>query len=253
MSDLVRSNKITAYWQGEGVAVGCFYKTHDKIKEVRSNDAEVVNAGFVMPAVTEEAPVTAQDKLAAFKTFLQVNATSFGIQYDPVDRRADEFKFPSKYDEATFGEYSKKMAEKAITETLDKVQKNVVGNMIKSGHLAEGTEINLGIGEATIEIKESYANGNIKYADAVYPVVMQVGDNSVETTCAVSAVSGQLKKPRELANGVVLTQTGIKDFMIENGLLPKIEKPAKAEKSEEDVEEGAEMLTADASYDGEEE
>lgn len=250
MSDLVRSNKITAYWQGEGVAVGVFYKTHDKIKEVHSNDTEVINAGFTMPEGTEEAPVTAQDKLAAFKTFLQINAATFGIQYDPVDRRADEFKFPSKYDEATFGEFSKKMAEKAITETLDKVQKNVIAGMIKSGHIAENTEIDVGIGEPTIEIKESYNNGNIKYADAVYPVILQVGDNLVETTCTVSAVSGQLKKPRELANGVILTQTSVKEFMIENGLLPKIEKPAKAEKSDAE-EANEEMPTADASYDGE--
>jgi hypothetical protein len=240
MSELVRSNKITAYWEGDGVAVGVFYKTHTKLMEIRSNEASVVSAGFVMPEGTEEAPVTAQDKLAAFKTFLQVNAATFGIQYDPVDRRADEFKFPNKYDEDTFKDYSKKMVEKSVGETLDKVQKNVVANMIKSGHIAEGTEVNFGIGEAEIEIKESYANGNIKYADAKYPVVLQVGDATVETSCVVSAVSGQLKKPRELADGIVLTQTGIKTFMIENGLLPKIEKPAKAEDSEE-----ADMPTAE--------
>lgn len=246
MSDLVRSNKITAYWEGEGVAVGVFYKTHTKLAEKRSNDADVVAAGFVMPEGTEEAPVTAQEKLAAFKNFLQINASAFGIQYDPVDRRADEFKFPNKYDEDTFKEYSKKMAEKSIGETLDKVQKNVVGNMIKSGHLAEGTEINFGIGEAEIEIKEAYGNGNIKYADAKYPVVLQVGEATVETSCTVSAVSGQLKKPRELADGIVLTQTGIKTYMIEKGLLPKIEKPAKAESTDEaDAGEETAMPTAD--------
>lgn len=235
MSDLTRSNKVTAYWEGDGVAVGVFYKTHTKLAEKRSNDADVIEAGFVMPEGTNEAPVTAQEKLAAFKNFLMVNAATFGIQYDPVDRRADEYKFPSKYDEENFKEYSKKMAEKSIGETLDKVQKNVVGSMIKGGHLAEGTEVNFGIGDAEVEIKEAYANGNIKYADAKYPVVLQVGDASIETSCTVSAVSGQLKKPRELADGVVLTQTGIKTYMVENGLLPKIEKSSKAEESDEDA------------------
>lgn len=243
MSELVRSNKVTAYWEKDGVAVGVFYKTHSKLAEKRSNDPDVVAAGFVMPEGTEESPVTAQDKLAAFKNFLMTNASVFGIFYDPVDRRTDAFKFPSKYDEETFKEYSKTMAERAIGETLDKVQKNVVGNMIKSGHLAEGTEINFGIGEAEIEIKESYANGNIKYADAKYPVVLQVGDATVETVCVVNAVSGQLKKPRELADNVVLTQAGMKAFMIENGLLPKIEKPVKAE---EECACEPEMATADA-------
>lgn len=240
MSELVRSNKVTAYWEGDGVAVGVFYKTHTKLMEKRSNDADVIEAGFVMPEGTDEAPVTAQEKLAAFKSFLQINASTFGIQYDPVDRRADEFKFPNKYDEETFKEYSKKMAEKAIGETLGKVQKNVVANMIKSGHLAEGTEVNFGIGEAEIEIKEAYANGSIKYADAKCPVVLQVGDNTIETSCVISAVSGQLKKPRELADGIVLTQTGIKTYLIENGLLPKIEKPVKEESTD-----GEDMPTAE--------
>lgn len=248
MSELTRSNKITAYWEGDGVAVGVFYKTHTKLMEKKSNEIDVINAGFVMPEGTDEAPITAQEKLAAFKSFLQINASTFGIQYDPVDRRADEFKFPNKYDEETFKEYSKTMAEKSIGETLEKVQKNVVANMIKSGHIAENTEVNFGIGDAEIEIKESYANGNIKYADAKYPVVLQVGDNSIETSCTVSAVSGQLKKPRELADGVVLTQTGIKTFMIENGLLPKIEKPVKSEESADD----ADMPTAEDSTDIEE-
>lgn len=235
MSDLVRSNKVTAYWEGEGVAVGVFYKTHTKLVEKRTNDSDVIAAGFIMPEGTEESPVTAQEKLAAFKNFLMANASAFGIQYDPVDRRADEYKFPSKYDEENFREYSKKMAERSIGETLEKVQKNVVMNMIKSGHLDGGTEINFGIGEAEVEIKEVYANGNIKYADAKYPIVLQVGDGTIETSCTVSAVSGQLKKPRELANGVVLTQTGIKTYMIENGLLPKIEKSSKAEASDEEA------------------
>lgn len=247
MSDLVRSNKITAFWEGENVAKGVFYKTHTKIKEVRSTDPEVITAGFQMPVGTEENPVTAQDRLAAFKNFLQASAAVFGIQYDPVDRRADEFKFPSKYDEDTFKEYSKKMAEKAIGECLEKVQKNIVGNMIKSGNLPEGTEVNFGLGDAAVEIKESYSNGNIKYADAKYPVVIQVGDKNVETTCTVSAVSGQLKKPRELADGVVLTQTGVKTFLIDNGVLPKIEKPVKEEAAAPAEEESAgAMPTADS-------
>ena len=235
MSDLVRSNKITAYWEGDGIAVGVFYKTHTKLAEKRSNDPDIIAAGFTMPEGTDEAPVTAQDKLAAFKNFLQVNAAVFGIQYDPVDRRADEFKFPNKYDEDTFKEYSKKMAEKSIGECLEKIQKNVICNMIKSGHVADCTEVNFGIGEPEVEIKESYNNGNIKYADATYPVVLQVGDAVVDVKCTVSAVSGQLKKPRELENGIVLTQTGVKTFMIENGLLPKIEKPAKEEKCDEEA------------------
>lgn len=238
MSDLVRSNKVTAYWKGEGVAVGVFYKTHDKLKEVLSTDTEVATAGFAMPEGTEEQPVTAGDKLAAFKNFLMANASAFGIQYDPVDRRADEFKFPNKYNEENLSEFSKKMAEKAIGDTVAKVNNNVVPSLIKNAGLAEGSEVNYGIAdEAEISVEESYNNGNIKYATVKYGVALQVGENTVNTSITVEVVSGQLRKPRELADGVALTQTGIKEYLIENGLLPKVEKPAKEDTAEDATSE----------------
>jgi hypothetical protein len=245
MSELTRSNRITAYWQGEGIAVGVFYKTHTKIKEVHSNDADVLAAGFVFPQGTEENPVTAQDKLAAFKTFLQVNASAFGIKYDPVDRRADEYKFPNKYNEENLSEYSKQMAEKAIGDCLNKIQKNVIdGSLVKAGLLAEGTEIGFAMGDGQIEVKESYANGNIKYANVSYPIIISVGDQNYETSINVDVVSGQLKKPRELADGTPLTQTSVKAVLTDNGILPKLEKPAKVESVDVDGEETP-MPTAD--------
>ena len=248
MSELTRSNRITAYWQGEGIAVGVFYKTHTKIKEVHSNDADVLAAGFVFPQGTEENPVTAQDKLAAFKTFLQVNASAFGMEYDPVDRRADEYKFPNKYNEENLPEYSKQMAEKAVGDCLDKIQKNVIdGSLVKAGLLADGTEIGFAMGDGQIDVKESYSNGNIKYANVSYPIIISVGDANHETSINVDVVSGQLKKPRELADGTPLTQTGVKTVLTDAGILPKLEKPAKAESSDEDGEE-APMPTADDGY-----
>jgi hypothetical protein len=248
MSELTRSNRITAYWQGEGIAVGVFYKTHTKIKEVHSNDADVLAAGFVFPQGTEENPVTAQDKLAAFKTFLQVNASAFGIEYDPVDRRADEYKFPNKYNEENLSEYSKQMAEKAVGNCLDKIQKNVIdGSLVKAGLLAEGTEIGFAMGDGQIEVKESYANGNIKYANVSYPIIISVGEANYETEINVDVVSGQLKKPRELADGTPLTQTSIKAVLTDNGILPKLEKPAKVESVDVD-DEVVPMPTADDGY-----
>ena len=248
MSELTRSNRITAYWQGEGIAIGVFYKTHTKIKEVHSNDADVLAAGFVFPQGTEENPVTAQDKLAAFKTFLQVNASAFGIEYDPVDRRADEYKFPNKYNEENLAEYSKQMAEKAIGDCLDKIQRNVIdGSLVKAGLLAEGTEIGFAMGDGQIEVKESYANGNIKYANVSYPIIISVDEANYETEIKVDVVSGQLKKPRELADGTPLTQTSVKTVLTDNGILPKLEKPAKVESVDVDGEE-APIPTADDGY-----
>lgn len=236
MSELVRANKVTAYWEGEGVAIGQFYKTHDKVLTVKSNDDAVVNAGFVFPESTEEAQVTAQQKLEAFKTFLMTNAAVFGIQYDPVDRRADEFKFPNRYDEENIKEFSKKMLDKALADATEKVRNNVIANMIKAGNLAEGTDIQYGIGEPTVNVTESYNNGGIKYAEVVYPVAFAIGESQVVTEGTVQLVSGQLKKPRELKD-TALTMTSIKSYLVDNGLLPKIEK---AKKSEEDAEAVAE-------------
>lgn len=230
--DLMRANKLTAYWLGDGVANGVFYKTHDKLMEVKSDDESVVGAGFTMPVGTEEVPVTAAEKLDAYKAFLIANASVFGIAYDPVDRRADEFKFPSKYDEAAFLEYSNKMLTNAVTNVLTSVQSNVVDKMVKAGHVVEGTLVQFAIGTGEVEISESYANGNIKFATAKYPVILAVGGTQMTTTAKVDLVSGQLKKPREIGE-TVMTMTGVKGLLIENGLLPKIEKPVKEDSVEE--------------------
>lgn len=234
MNELKRANKITAYWEGDGVAVGVFYKTHSKIATVKSTDDVVIGAGFEMPAGTEEMPVTAAQRLEAFKTFLATNATAFGIQYDPVDRRADEFKFPGSYDAETFAEYSKKMLQMSIEGVLESVQNNVIAKMVKNGNIAEGSMIGYGIGEATINISEAYTNGKLKYANAVYPVAIAMNGVQANLEATVDLVSGQLKKPRNMGD-VVMTMTGIKNFLVEQGVLPKVE--PKSKKKDEDAVE----------------
>jgi hypothetical protein len=232
--ELKRANKITAYWEGDGVAVGVFYKTHDKIVTVKSTDDAVIGAGFQMPAGTEENPVTAAQKLEAFKTFLATNATAFGVQYDPVDRRADAFKFPGSYDAETFAEYSKKMLAMALEGALESVQNNVIAKMVKNGLLAEGSMVQYGIGEPTVNAAQSYSNGKLKYATAEYPVAIAVNGVQANLSATVDLVSGQLKKPRNMGD-VVMTMTGIKNFLVENGVLPKVE--PKAKKSAEEATE----------------
>lgn len=174
-----------------------------------------------------------------------INATQFGIEYDPVDRRADEFKFPNKYDEETFKEYSKTMAERSISAVLEKIQKNVIdGSLVKQELLVEGTEVAFAVGDTPeIEIGESYNNGNIKYAEATYPVAITVNGETANSAVTIQLVSGQLKKPRELADAV-LTQTGIKNFLTEQGVLPEIPKKEKADNADAD-DAGEEIPTAD--------
>lgn len=249
MSDLVRSNKVTAYWGGDGIAIGQFYRTHEKIMTVKSDDAAVVNAGFVFPEGTEEAPVTAQQKLEAFKTFLMTNASIFNIQYDPVDRRDDAFKFPNRYDDENIKEYSRKMLDNAVGAAVEKVRNNVIANMIKAGNLAEGTTLEFGVGDPAVDITERYNNNGIKYGTVTYPVAFAVNGQQAETECAVQLVSGQLKKPRELKDAA-LTMTGLKTFLIDAGLLPKIEKPSKDADADAEAKEDT-ADTTEAGADGE--
>lgn len=231
MNEMIRANKVTAYWEGEGVAVGVFYKTHSKIKTVRSNDDVVINAGFVMPEGTEEEQITATQKLEAFKNFICANAAVFGIVYDPVDRRDEAYKFPSRYDEENILEYSKKILGVALEKVLESVQTNVVDRMIKSGHLPNDVEVQYGIGDGAVNVTEKYNNGYIKYATVTYPVAIAVNGNQADTEVVVELVSGQLKKPRAIGD-TVMTMTGIKEMLISAGVLPKIEKKS-AEKSED--------------------
>lgn len=230
--NLIRANKVTAYWEGDGVAVGVFYKTHSKLSSVRSTDENVVNAGFVMPEGTDEAPVTAAQKLEAFKNFICANAAVFGIAYDPVDRRDDTYKFPNRYDENNIMEYAAKMLTTAMEKVLASVQSNVVDRMIKSGLLTEGSEIQYGIGDGALSVTEKYNNGYVKYATVTYPVAIAVNGNRYDTTVVVDLVSGQIKKPRTIGD-TVMTMSGVKEMLVANGILPKVEK--KAKDSDEDV------------------
>lgn len=255
MSDtqnLVRANKCTAYWGGNGVAIGNFYKTHDKVCMIRSDDDSVVQAGFTMPESTEENPVTAQDKLASFKNFIMTNATAFGIQYDPVDRRPKDYQFPHTYHEDAFKEFSYKMAVAVLTDVMAKVQASVIDKLVKGGHKPEGTQVDFGIEDTpySLDITESYKNGNLKYAIAKYNIIMQVAvidangatiePVQIKSTINVELVSGQIKKPRKFGDDISLTAVGIKQFLIDNGAIPQIEKPKKEE--EEVVEDDSEVV-----------
>lgn len=233
MSDtnMIRSNKVTAYWEGDGVAVGVFYKTHSKLLTLRSTDEQVVTAGFVMPEGTDEAPVNAAQKLEAFKNFITANAAVFGIQYDPVDRRDDTYRFPSRYDEVNILEYSKKMLTVAIEKTLGSIQSNVVDRMVKAGNLPEGTMVQYGVGDGKVVVTEKYANGYIKYANVTYPVAIAVGDKQTETSVTVDLVSGQIKKPRNIGD-TAMTMSAVKDMLVEAGVLPKVEKKSKEASAE---------------------
>ena len=127
----------------------------------------------------------------------------------------------------------------AIESVLESVQTNVIAKMIKNGLLAEGSMVQYGVGEANINISESYSNGKLKYATAEYPVAIAVNGAQANLSATVELVSGQLKKPRTMGD-VVMTMTGVKNFLVEQGVLPKVEPKTKATEETADAEAPAE-------------
>lgn len=227
MENMVRANKVTAFWDGNGVANAIFYRTHNKVATVKSDEC-----GFQFPESTEEHEVTAREKLAAFKAFVQENAAQFGVVYDPVDRRPDDQKIPVLTAENVV-EYAKKVLESTMEKILGQLQSGYIAKAISRGLLPESAAVAYGVGDGTANINESYAKGGIKYATVTFPVAFAVNGAQKDTTCDVEVVSGQLKKPRMLADGVVMTQTGIMKMLVECSVLPKVEPKPRPKKSED--------------------
>jgi len=248
MSELIRSNKVTARHGGDGVIIGTFYKTHDKLGEVKSDDPKVVELGYTVPQSVnasegvEPIEVTPKQKLDSFKDFLQVNATVFGFAYDPVDRRNDGNKYPSKYTEVILLDTASSIIVGKLGELVNDVQKSV-DKAVADGLLAEGSKLSCDIGVGQVSVQEKYKNENLKYADVSFPVSFKIGDKSVSLNVKVNLVSGQIKKPREL-DKYTMTITGLKTALIDGSVLPEAPKKAKEAKDPE-VSETPSIQTAE--------
>ena len=237
--ELIRANKVTTYWGGNGVAVAVFYKTHGKLLTIHSDDVAAITAGFVMPESTEDKPLTAAEKLESFKSFVKANAAMFGISYDPVDRRDVSAKaLPSQYSEENIGSYALNLVESALSKVLEALQDNVIAKMIAAGTVPGDTIIQYGTGVGVTTVTGTYNAGNIKYATVDIPVTIgtTTSDKTIETKITVELISGQLKKPRTIGDSV-LTMTGIKNMLIEGGVLPKPEPKKTKSKDAEDAED----------------
>jgi len=229
-ANVQRANKVTTYFAGEGIMVATFYRTHNKLGQIRSDDERVLAGGFVMPVSTEAAPgieakeVTPNEKLEAFKAWITANSTLFGFYYDPIDRRSEGSKFPAKYDEAIFTDTAIKVVTETLTNVVTSVQNNTIGSMINQGHVPAGTQIQCSSSAPKVTIQELYKNGNIKYATAEFDIVFTIADKSTTIPVVVKIISGQLQKPRNLGT-YVFTAAGLKSALVDATLLPKIEKP----------------------------
>ena len=249
--DLLRANKLTVYFAEKNVMVGIFYKTTAKLGSVSSLDQKVKLLGYkelvsIDVDNKEGLPATyvpTQDRLRSFREFLILNATAFGFVYDPVDRRSESERYPSQYDEELFLEYAAKVVQGSLGEIINQVQERTIDKYVNQELLHEGTQIRCILTEEgiTIQSKELYKNGNLKYATASFPVKFGITTdaNMVSTNIDVNLVSGQLKKPRTIGESV-FTAHGIKMMLTDAGILPKIEKPKEEDTDAESSDDNQE-------------
>ena len=62
-------------------------------------------------------------------------------------------------------------------------------------------------------------------------MAIAVNGTQYDTTVVVDLVSGQIKKPRTIGD-TVMTMSGMKEMLVTNGVLPKVEKKAKDTEAE---------------------
>lgn len=236
--ELVRANKITTSFVGGGVMQASFYKTHTKLGVITSEDEKVKELGYTPLVAGEGEEITTSQRLAHFKEFVQGNAVQFGYTYDPVDRRTEDNKFPSKYDANSFVTTAISVVSDKLADIVEKLQKPI-NSLIKAKALVEGTvakaEVTTVVDDAIVDVTENYKDGSIKYATADIKATVMLGDlGGIEINVPMSLVSGQLKKPRLINEDKAFTMTSIKNLLIDNGIMPVVEKKS------ETAENGAE-------------
>ena len=227
-----------------------FYKTHTKLGVITSEDEKVKELGYTPLVAGEGEEITTSQRLAHFKEFVQSNAVQFGYTYDPVDRRTEDNKFPSKYDADSFVKTAISVVTDKLTEIIEKLQKPI-NTLIKAGLLAEDTtakaEITTTVDDAIVDITENYKSGSIKYATTDIKAVVTLGNlGGIEINIPMSLVSGQLKKPRLINGDKAFTMTSIKNLLVENGIMPVAEKKVENTEEAADGADGAECVDAEA-------
>lgn len=203
----------------------------NKLGQVRSDDAKIAELGYVAPVAGEGEEITPTQKLTHFKEFIQANAVQFGYTFDPVDRRSEGNKFPSKYDAETFAETGIAVVTARIAEIGASLQKSV-DSLIKAKALGEGSvieaEVMSTVEDLVVNATETYKDGSLKYADAQVAVSFVLNGLQYDTVVPINLVSGQLKKSREIGEDKQpLTATSVKKILTTANLLPVVEKKEK--------------------------
>jgi hypothetical protein len=236
-NDTMRANKLSVRPEGEGF-IAEFYRTHAKVASINSTD-------------TIWLPLPDSNKSAQreeFRSWIGNKAHTFGVTYDPSDRRTDENKrmatYPTDADlsldvvlmiQEDVQAFVAKMPDSAIVTEID-ISVDDIRAMTKT---TKGTDLStMGIYDGRY-----LKNGNWAWADIDVVVTLKVGDTEIYQPIAMQLVSGQLKKMH-------MTQTAWNTdthrSMLEAGLVVDV---AKAEKSAKvEVEPTTEEIELEQKY-----
>lgn len=227
---LTRSNKLTVK-VSDGILQGDFFRTHKHLLTVSAPET-----GWTAPANANKTT-----ERESFRLWLMEHADTYGILYDPTDRRAEANTRKATYKtEADVAEDAVAMVAPDINTFVGKMPMadRISGHRITVESLTPKTHTSKGTDLATMGIEDGkYAsNGNLAWFDIEGVVTMDTAKGEIYQTIRMELVSGQLKKFRMTQtqwNTEVLASMLEAGVVTEEELTPKKEKKekAKAEKS----------------------
>lgn len=198
---LTRANKLTVKTLPDGALVADFYRTHKHLTTIAAAD-------------TEWKPIDGQNKSAAregFRAWVAENSATFGINYDPTDRRTEANMRKATYstlddvrDDAVAmmaDDINKLVAKMPHAELVDGLPIIEVESITPKTTTSKGTDL------STLGIEDGrYVNsGRIAWMDIELTVALDINTpegktDTIYQLVQMELVSGQLKKPH-------LTQT----------------------------------------------
>ena len=225
---LTRSNKLTVK-VSDGILQGDFFRTHKHLLTVSAPET-----GWTAPANANKTT-----ERESFRLWLMEHADTYGILYDPTDRRTEANTRKATYKtEADVAEDAVAMVAPDIDTFVGKMPMadRISGHRITVESLTPKTHTSKGTDLSTMGIEDGkYAsNGNLAWFDIEGVVTMDTAKGEIYQTIRMELVSGQLKKFRMTQtqwNTEVLASMLEAGVVTEEELAPKKEKKAKAEKS----------------------
>ena len=225
---LIRANKLTVK-VSDGILQGDFFRTHKHLLTVSAPET-----GWTAPANANKTT-----ERESFRLWLMEHAATYGILYDPTDRRTEANTRKATYKtEADVAEDAVAMVAPDIDTFVGKMPMadRISGHRITVESLPPKTHTSKGTDLSTMGIEDGkYAsNGNLAWFDIEGVVTMDTAKGEIYQTIRMELVSGQLKKFRMTQtqwNTEVLASMLEAGVVTEEELAPKKEKKAKAEKS----------------------